>query len=187
MWPDWAIYCTLGNFLKDLATIILPNFSTFLDNFCKGVKIIHFWATFIDIWRHFIGHTEGYLPTSLRNKATKHLFTLWWRDLTETKYLAPCFESWIIGAVHKIDVCSYIPWLVIPNSFGLLSFYRFYPHPTVNLKVLCNFTRVYYISIFTTEIRLTSREICFWAVLSETVSGAAKLGCFTRWLKIVFI
>ena len=24
VWPDWAIYCTFGNFLKPLATINLP-------------------------------------------------------------------------------------------------------------------------------------------------------------------
>ena len=42
MWPDWAIYLNLGNFLKPLATINLPKSSTFLGNFCKGVKIYHF-------------------------------------------------------------------------------------------------------------------------------------------------
>ena len=58
MWPDWAIYWSLGNFLKPLATIILPNFSTFL-----GLKIYHFSSeiilgNFIDIWRFVSGHTE---------------------------------------------------------------------------------------------------------------------------------
>ena len=42
MWPYWAIYWTLGNFLKPLATINLPESPTFLCNFCKGVKICHF-------------------------------------------------------------------------------------------------------------------------------------------------
>ena len=42
MWPDWAIYWTLGHFLKLLATINLPKSLTFLGNFCKGVKIYHF-------------------------------------------------------------------------------------------------------------------------------------------------
>ena len=31
----------LGNYLKPLATINLPNSPTFLGNFCKGVKIYH--------------------------------------------------------------------------------------------------------------------------------------------------
>ena len=42
MWPDWAIWWTLGNFLRPLATINLPKSPTFLGNFCKGVKIINF-------------------------------------------------------------------------------------------------------------------------------------------------
>ena len=42
VWPDWAIFWTLGNFLKPLATINLPQSSPFLGNFCKGVKIFHF-------------------------------------------------------------------------------------------------------------------------------------------------
>ena len=41
VWPDWAIYCTLGNFSKPEATIILPKLPTFLGNFCKDVKILH--------------------------------------------------------------------------------------------------------------------------------------------------
>ena len=42
VWPDWAIYYTLGNFLKPLETINLPKPPTFLGNFCKGVKSIIF-------------------------------------------------------------------------------------------------------------------------------------------------
>ena len=62
MWPDWAIYWTLGNFSKLLAKIILPKSPTFLGNFCEGVEIYiflvkSFWATFRDIWRLFTGHT----------------------------------------------------------------------------------------------------------------------------------
>ena len=42
VWPDWAIFCTLGNFFKPLETINLPKSLTFLGNFCKGVKILNF-------------------------------------------------------------------------------------------------------------------------------------------------
>ena len=42
VWPDWAIFWTLGNFLKPLATVNLPKSSTFLGNFCEVVKINHF-------------------------------------------------------------------------------------------------------------------------------------------------
>ena len=63
VWPDWAIYWTLGNFLKPLVTINLPTSLTFLSNFCKGVKIFHFsgeiiFGQLIDIWLLFTGHTE---------------------------------------------------------------------------------------------------------------------------------
>ena len=42
MWPDLAIYWTLGNFSKPLATINLPKSSTVFDNFCVGAKIFNF-------------------------------------------------------------------------------------------------------------------------------------------------
>ena len=42
VWPDWAIYWTLGNFVKPLSTINLSKSLTFLGNFCKGVIIFHF-------------------------------------------------------------------------------------------------------------------------------------------------
>ena len=42
VWADWAIFCTLANFLKPLATINMPKVFTFLGNFCKGVKIYYF-------------------------------------------------------------------------------------------------------------------------------------------------
>ena len=63
VWPDWVIYWTMGNFSKLLATTYLPKSLTFSGNFCKGVKILNFtseiifWATFIEIWRFFTGHT----------------------------------------------------------------------------------------------------------------------------------
>ena len=47
VWPDWAIYWTLGNFLKSLATINLPKSLTFLGNFSKGVKSNHFCSEII--------------------------------------------------------------------------------------------------------------------------------------------
>ena len=47
VWPDLAIYWTLGNFLKPLATINLPKSPKFLHNLCKGVKIYHFLSEII--------------------------------------------------------------------------------------------------------------------------------------------
>ena len=55
MWPDWAIYWTLGNFFKPLATINLPQSPTFLGNFCKGVKSIIF------LVKSFLGNFDRHL------------------------------------------------------------------------------------------------------------------------------
>ena len=47
MWPDWAIYCTLGNnYFAQIAYI--------LGNFCRGVKIFDFSSEiiFAQLYRH---------------------------------------------------------------------------------------------------------------------------------------
>ena len=70
MRPDWAIFCTLGNFLKSMSTTNLPKSLTFLGNFCKGVKCYHFSSEIIfgQLYRHlaiFSGHTASNLRPSL--------------------------------------------------------------------------------------------------------------------------
>ena len=62
VWPVWAIYWTLGKFLKPLSTINLPKYPRFLGKFCKGVKIYHIFSgiVFGNFYRHlaiFSGHT----------------------------------------------------------------------------------------------------------------------------------
>ena len=62
MWPDWAIYSTLGNFSKPLATINLPKSLTFLGNFCNVSKSLillvkSFLATFY--WSHCLDSTRS--------------------------------------------------------------------------------------------------------------------------------
>ena len=47
IWPDWAIYWTLGNFLKLLATINFPKSPTFLGNFLRCQNLSFFQ------WNHF--------------------------------------------------------------------------------------------------------------------------------------
>ena len=59
VWPDWAIYWILGNYVKPLATFDLSKSPTFFGNFCKAVKHIiflvkSFLATFIDVWLFFL-------------------------------------------------------------------------------------------------------------------------------------
>ena len=64
-WPYLAIYWTLGNFLKPLATINFPKSPTFLCNFSSEIILGNF-------YRHlpiFSGHTDyktsDVLPTNL--------------------------------------------------------------------------------------------------------------------------
>ena len=75
VWPDWAIYWTLGEFLNTLATINLSKSPTFLGNFCKHVEIFHFTReiifgqllqTFGDFyWSHCCGATDLSLSSSV--------------------------------------------------------------------------------------------------------------------------
>ena len=51
VWPHWAIYCTLGNFCKPVATIYLPQIATFLGNLLKVSK------SFIFLVKSVLGHS----------------------------------------------------------------------------------------------------------------------------------
>ena len=70
VWPDWAIYWTLGNFSKPLATINLPNSSTFFGNFVKVSKSLIF------LMKSFLGNFY-------RNLATFY-WSHWWATAIET-------------------------------------------------------------------------------------------------------
>ena len=61
MWPDWAIYWALCNFIKPLATIHLSKSHTFLGIFVKVSKSIIFLVkSFLGnfYWQFFSGHTD---------------------------------------------------------------------------------------------------------------------------------
>ena len=104
MWPDWAIFSTLGNHSKPVPTIILPKSPTLLGNFCKGVKIIHFSSeiifreTFIDFWRFLFGHTAvshlNYIPIFLIVfiywMFTRKLVHVWEYDLCTYMHVCAC-------------------------------------------------------------------------------------------------
>ena len=65
MWPDWAIYWTLGNFLKPLVTIILPKSTIFLGNFCQRCQNLSFFGNF---YRHLaIFFRSHWLPNTIRS------------------------------------------------------------------------------------------------------------------------
>ena len=59
----WSSVTRLGDLLdfgqlyKAFGNNKFAQISHILRNFCKGVKMYHFWATFIDIWRFLSGHT----------------------------------------------------------------------------------------------------------------------------------
>ena len=72
MLPDWAIYWTLGKFLKPLATMNLPTSPTFLGIFCKGVKIFIFsseinFGQLLETFGDFSGHTVNGCWASIQN------------------------------------------------------------------------------------------------------------------------
>ena len=84
VWPDWAIYCTLGNFSKPVAAIILPKLPTFLGKFCRVVKIFYFASEII------FGQTFG-----------DFFWSHWQRPSVQSKYY---FLTWFI-----CGVCSRFP------------------------------------------------------------------------------
>ena len=69
VWPYLAIYWTLGNFQNLWQQLICPNLSHSSAIFVKVSKSIiflvkSFWATFINIWQLFTGHTgQSLLPS----------------------------------------------------------------------------------------------------------------------------
>ena len=101
VWPNWAIYWTLGNILKPLAKINLPKSSTFLGNFCKGVifLVISFLGNFYRHFSIFSGHTgtdhqvETWIFIISPNDPTCH---------AETKWIAPpaCKTAGQVGLLN---------------------------------------------------------------------------------------
>ena len=106
VWPDWAIFCSLGNFLKPLAPINLLKSPTFLGNYCKGVKIYHFSCELIfgqlllTFANFYAGHTVRY-PLNLGAR-----FALL------TCYSTLDFLLIILGTPLFSIICNNLKWLV---------------------------------------------------------------------------
>ena len=110
VWPDWAIYWTLGNILKPLAKINLPKSPRFLSNFCKGVKITIFLVkSFLgNFYRHlaiFSGHTDYtlILLTGGKGKRRKERTDMWVGGWTINKlwYIISLLTAfWVMYEVH---------------------------------------------------------------------------------------
>ena len=89
VWPDWAIFWTLGHFLKSLAAINLPNSLTFLGNFLKVSKSIiflvkSFLGNFYGYLAIFSGHTAVQCHSKIKKlglevepRQTKHIFSIY--------------------------------------------------------------------------------------------------------------
>ena len=103
VWPDWAIYYTLGNFSKLVAPLFCSNRPDFWEIFVKAVKMFHFqkWNHFgqhIDIWRLFYWSCWSLSPFLL-----SFLFNI----LSPSLFLS-YFSS-----------CTYIPLSLACQSVGL--------------------------------------------------------------------
>ena len=97
VWPDWAIFWTLGNFSKHLATINLPKSPTFLGNSCKGVKIYHF-SNEIIFEQHLqafllVTLTHGILCWKEMNNEIGHL-SLWRWNIFASVLKLIYYEGW---------------------------------------------------------------------------------------------
>ena len=109
--PDWAIYWTLGNFSKPLATINLPNSLTFLGNFCKGVKIYHFSSDII------FGELYRYLAIFFRSHCS--------HSITQTISLSPSADidssvnrfTKILPLLQKLRLMQF--WVYINNFYAI--------------------------------------------------------------------
>ena len=92
VWPDWAIYWTLDNFSKPLATISLPKSPTFSGNFYKGVKILNF------LVKSFLGNFDRHLAIFYRSHCLQLTST---PTLTSYVPLPPHFND-IVSALRTV-------------------------------------------------------------------------------------
>ena len=133
VWPDWAIYWTLGKFLMPLAKNNLPKSTTFLGNFVKVSKSIiflvksnHFWATFIDIWWFFLVALVSSL--SLSRYLSSFLSLVFFLCVGFTSFLRSSitFQLFIFASV-----CPLLPLAIF------IIFYVFITSLLSNTLVLC--------------------------------------------------
>ena len=146
VWPDFAIYWTLGNFLKPLATINCQKSPTFLGNFCKRCQNVsffcwnHFWATFIVIWQFFLV-TLSIAPKKLQLcfcfsklyfllRQAKNIFSCFFQgdlpscyleDLVDSKSTALLASVTRLGDIRKFSSAN-LPTKVAQKDWRLLGY-----------------------------------------------------------------
>ena len=132
VWPDWAIYWTLGNFSKPLATIIMPNSSTFLGYFCKGVKIVNFSSEIIlgNFYRHLANFYWSHWPhRSFRQ-----------REFAKNKFLINPFRKRRALDTRAAVSRWWAAWQDLPKCHHLFNIFSLWQYPEylfVILKFCC--------------------------------------------------
>ena len=100
--PDWAIYWTLGNYSKPLATINLPNSLTFLGNFCNVSK------SFILQVKSFLGNFYRHLAILYGSHCFLSFpFSSWSWPKSLTQNSCPKF----IAEFYRCQYASEIFWM----------------------------------------------------------------------------
>ena len=106
VWPDWAIYWTLGNFLKPLAAINLLKIFRIIRQFCKGAKILNFsseiildnfyrlLATFY--WSHWNSGSYGLSYKTAYIQPSPFTYELYGLPITSPKFLSHNFRSGLV-------------------------------------------------------------------------------------------
>ena len=123
MWPDLAIYWTLGNFLNPLAAINLPKSPTFLGNLCKGVKLIIF------LVKSFLGNFFRHLAIFFWS----HGPSLTHYPLPDKSFISFCYYDVSLVNVQKQTKQSEFYCFSLSLSLSLSQFVCFYFHDSVNL------------------------------------------------------
>ena len=113
VWPDLAIYYTLGNFSKPGQQVFCQNGQHIFGNFCKGVKIIYFtreilFGQLLQTFGDFlIGHTDY-----------KLVLQHWRRSVSRPKIVT----SWEWETILKVEIQSSSFFVAVSLSHKIILF-----------------------------------------------------------------
>ena len=96
VWPDWVIYCTLGNFSRPVATIFYPN--------CPHIKVI-----FVKVSKWFIILVKSFLGNFYRHLGT--FYWSHWQGQISSRFNCTCIihEFWLKTRNHSsVLICNII-------------------------------------------------------------------------------
>ena len=128
VWPDWAIYCTLGNFSKPAGTIILTKLPKLFGNFCKGVKIFHVSSDIIlgnFYWHYATFYWSLCLLPIMTPPVLSLTFPIWILPLTSNLvYLLRVLKFLFVRllritqSLHSLSLVLTTQWDFFSHSFG---------------------------------------------------------------------